>query len=110
SVTPNAPAETSGSVTPVGYSSTQVWPYESRSANVWTQDKDPAFASNVPAIAVVDSGIQDRADFGSRLVASVNLSTLPGSTGTDDGRGHGTFVAGIAADGLPGITGANPAA
>jgi serine protease AprX len=37
-----------------------------------------------------------RADFGSRLVAQVNMTSLqPNSPG--DGRGHGTFVAGIAA-------------
>ena len=63
----------------------------------------------MPSIAIVDSGIQSRPDFGSRIVASVNLSSLPNNS-PGDGRGHGTFVAGIAADGLPGITGADPAA
>jgi serine protease AprX len=72
-------------------------------------DSTPSFAKAVPTIAIVDSGIQSRSDFGSRLLTSVNLSSLANNS-PGDGRGHGTFVAGIAADGLPGVTGANPAA
>src|SRR5207253_5508752 len=45
-----------------------------------------------------------------RLVASVNLSTLDGNTSLNDERGHGTFVAGIAAGAAPGLAGAAPAA
>jgi serine protease AprX len=85
-----------------GYNSNQVWPYESGVAKLW--DK-----ANAPAIAVVDSGIQaDRADFAGRIVANVNLSTLPGNTLNGDGRGHGTFVAGIAAGAADGYAGASP--
>ncbi|MBV8395294.1 MAG: S8 family serine peptidase, partial [Actinobacteria bacterium] len=74
-------------------------------------DARSSFASKMPAIAIVDSGIDaSRADFGGRVVASVNLSSLPLAQGAADGSGHGTFVAGIAADSLPGITGADPAA
>ena len=54
-----------------------------------------------PTIAIVDSGIDATrsADFGSRIVASVNVSSLsPGSTG--DQEGHGTMVAGVAAGGF----------
>jgi serine protease AprX len=53
-----------------------------------------------PAIAIVDSGIDASkiADFGSRVVASVNLSSLaPNLPG--DQLGHGTMVAGLAAGG-----------
>jgi serine protease AprX len=108
SITPNAPVGTSGDVK---WSSTQLWPYESHTAQNWGPDKNANFASRTPSIAVVDSGIQsNRADFGSRVIASVNLSTIPGNTAGGDQRGHGTFVAGVAADGLPGITGADPAA
>src|SRR5205085_2119345 len=46
-------------------------------------------------------------DFGSRLLASVNLSTLPNNS-AGDGRGHGTFVAGVAAGSAPGYAGASP--
>ncbi len=64
---------------------------------------------NVPAIAVVDSGVQaGRLDFGGRVVKSVTMTNLlPNSPG--DGRGHGTFVAGIAAGSGDGYAGAAPA-
>jgi serine protease AprX len=58
-----------------------------------------------PAIAIVDSGIDvtDTPVFGSsnsRIVASVNLSSLsPGASG--DNQGHGTMVASLAAGGPP---------
>ena len=51
-----------------------------------------------PAIAIFDSGVDPTklADFGSRIVASVNFSSLaPGVPG--DQLGHGTMVAGLAA-------------
>jgi serine protease AprX len=53
-----------------------------------------------PAIAILDSGVDSTklADFGSRVVTSVNFSSLaPGVPG--DQLGHGTMVAGIAAGG-----------
>jgi serine protease AprX len=59
-------------------------------------------APQAPAIAIVDSGVDTTrvADFGGRVVASVNLSSLsPGATG--DAQGHGTMVAGIAAGASP---------
>jgi serine protease AprX len=65
---------------------------------------------NVPAIAVVDSGVQaGRLDFGGRVVKSVTLTNLlPNASG--DGRGHGTFVAGIAAGSKSGYAGSSPTA
>jgi serine protease AprX len=65
---------------------------------------------NVPAIAVVDSGVQaGRMDFGGRVVKQVTMTgLLPNSPG--DGRGHGTFVAGIAAGSKAGYAGAAPTA
>jgi len=76
-----------------GYASTQRWPYVARFHTVW----DQVAALNAPTIAIVDSGIQaGRSDFGGRVVAEVNLTSIqPNSSG--DGRGHGTFVAAIAA-------------
>jgi serine protease AprX len=53
-------------------------------------------APQAPAIAIVDSGIETRSDFGSRLVASVNLCSLC-SDSAGDAEGHGTMVAGVAA-------------
>jgi serine protease AprX len=103
-VTPDALVQVSGSV-----SSTQLWPYVSGNSNLWLGDTT-IYAGKAPAIAIVDSGIQARADFGSRVVASVNLSTITGNTSSDDQRGHGTFVAGIAAGASPDLSGAAPGA
>jgi serine protease AprX len=68
--------------------------------------------SSAPAatIAVVDSGIDaTRPEFAGRIAANVNLTSLPGNS-PGDGRGHGTFVAGIAAGKLAGHDGAAPTA
>ncbi len=92
-----------------GYSSNQLWPYESGVSRGWSAPDAP-LPGTAPTIAVVDSGIQaNRADFGNRVLANVNLSTLPDNS-PGDGRGHGTFVAGIAAGGADGYTGATPQA
>ena len=92
-----------------GYSSNQLWPYESGVSQNWTGLGAPTPGPNAPTIAVVDSGIQNRPDFGNRVLANVKLSTLPNDS-AGDGRGHGTFVAGIAAGGADGYTGATPQA
>ena len=64
----------------------------------------------MPTIAVVDSGIDtSKRDYAGRLLASVNLTSLPGNS-AGDGRGHGTFVAGIAAGSALGYAGAAPSA
>jgi hypothetical protein len=109
-VTPDAPVQISsygwGQLSQV--TSSQLWPYESGNADMWQGD-DYLYSNKLPAIAVVDSGIQPgRSDFGNRVIASVNLSTLAGNTSLDDQRGHGTFVAGIAAGAGLGLTGAAP--
>jgi serine protease AprX len=54
-------------------------------------------------VAIVDSGVDNSklADFGSRLVASVNLSSLSAPGGPADAEGHGTMVAGILAGASP---------
>ena len=91
-------------VTLSGYTSTQRWPYVAGFHGVW----NTAAAANAPAIAVVDSGIQTgRSDFGTRIAAQVNLTSIqPNSAG--DGRGHGTFVAAIAAGEKSGRAGGSP--
>jgi serine protease AprX len=101
-ITPDASVHLSG------LSSDQMWPYESGVAKLWGTATAPA--PQAPTIAIVDSGIQaNRADFGngSRIVGNV---TLTGSTTNSpgDGRGHGTFVAGIAAGSADHYAGAAP--
>jgi serine protease AprX len=116
-VTPDSFVKVSGGILPSvlpKLSSTQLWPYESGNANLWPGDLT-TFLGKAPAIAIVDSGVQNRGDFGNRLVASVNLSTIAGNTATDPGalddkRGHGTFVAGIAAGAASDLAGAAPGA
>lgn len=56
-------------------------------------------APQAPTIAVIDSGIDTSktADFGSRVVASVNMCSLCTDNTTNDLEGHGTMVAGVAA-------------
>ncbi|NUR75293.1 MAG: S8 family serine peptidase [Thermoleophilia bacterium] len=102
-VTPDASVKVSAT------SSTQLWPWDSGNALLWNGDTT-YYSKSTPTIAVVDSGIQNRADFGSRLLASVNLSTIPGNDSMDDQRGHGTFVAGIAAGAASDLAGAAPTA
>src|SRR6266511_2911695 len=101
-ITPDASVHLSG------LSSDQMWPYESGVAKLWGTATAPA--PQAPTIAIVDSGIEaNRADFGngSRIVGNV---TLTGSTANSpgDGRGHGTFVAGIAAGSASRYAGAAP--
>lgn len=87
------------------FTSDELWTYSTGVSWLWG-----GASSTMPAIAVVDSGIQsNRADFdgGSRVAAQVNLSSMtPNAPG--DGRGHGTFVAGIAAGSAAGYAGAAP--
>jgi serine protease AprX len=67
--------------------------------------------SNLPAIAIVDSGVDTSKtqDFGSRVVASVDLdSDNPNATGDD--QGHGTMVAGVAAGASSSYPGVAPTA
>jgi serine protease AprX len=104
-ITADAPVKLSGGPAVGGYSSNQMWPYESGNAKLWGLP-----AASLPTIAIVDSGIQrDRVDFGggARVLPQVNVASLtPNSPG--DGRGHGTFVAGVAAGSAPGYAGAAP--
>ena len=87
-----------------GFSSNQLWPYQQGFASLW------GLASmTMPAIAIVDSGIQNRIDFTGRIRASVRLSSSSANS-FGDGRGHGTMVAGIAAGSGVGYAGAAPSA
>jgi serine protease AprX len=84
------------------------WPYVVGAQRYWGSAY--SYAAPAATIAIVDSGIDTtRSDFGSRVVANVNLSTLSGNS-AGDGRGHGTMVAGIAAGSASGRTGVAPRA
>ncbi len=101
-VTPDSPVESTGTMK----FSSQLWPYVSGNARLWGSNWRPA--PDAPTIAVVDSGVDaSKQDFSGRAYPQVNFSsTTPNAQG--DGDGHGTFVAGIAAGGNPGYTGASP--
>src|SRR2546423_7068745 len=105
-VTPDAVVKVSGLTPTNAPVSGQLWPYEAAFGQLWGTDAQ--YAGKVPTIAVVDSGIEPgRADFGNRVLASVNLSSLPNNS-PGDGRGHGTFVAGIAGGSAFGYAGGGP--
>jgi serine protease AprX len=106
-VTWDAPVKLSATAYPT---SKHLWPTASGVSPLW--GTQPKAGQKVPAIAIVDSGIdKNRADFdnGARVIDSVVLTQLqPNSAG--DGRGHGTFVAGIAAGSAKDQAGAAPGA
>ncbi len=107
-VTPDSLVETTayGNGNGNGKYNTQLWPYVSGDAALWGSNWHAA--PDAPTIAVVDSGLDaSKKDFQGRAYPQVNLSsTTPNAQG--DGDGHGTFVAGIAAGGNSGYTGASP--
>ena len=102
-ITLNAPVRLSGTL-----SNKQQWPYVSGVAKYWP-DVTRVLATP-PAIAIVDSGIDaTRPDVAGRVREQVALTSLPHNS-PGDGRGHGTFVASIAAGSASGYAGAAPAA
>ena len=91
------------------YTSSQLWPHQNGVSRLWGTDAQPA--PRAPTIAIVDSGIDNLSpDFGSRIVRRQVITTLPQNPLMLDSRGHGTFVAGIAAGAAPGLAGAAPTA
>jgi serine protease AprX len=97
-----------------GYENGEMWRQSTHVDQVWNVT-DPLTglvvgpAPQAPAIAIVDSGVDATkvADFGNRVVASVNFSSLaPLATG--DAEGHGTMVAAIAAGASPAYPGVSP--
>ena len=94
------------------YSSTELWPSAVGVDKLWPllQPRKPGGGIDAPTIAFVDSGIEaGRTDFAGRVLAQVNLTSLPGNS-PGDGRGHGTFIAGLAAGSTPKHVGAAPTA
>jgi serine protease AprX len=95
-----------------GFWSAQKWPYAVKAQRVWhkaTKGKLPT----LPAIAIVDSGIQaNRADFhnGADVLTQVSMVNTGTRNSPGDGYGHGTFVAGLADGGADGVAGTSPTA
>lgn len=84
------------------YTSTQLWTKETGVERLWS-------GPQAPTIAVVDSGVDtSRLDFSSRVLTQVSFVSSGNPNSAGDGRGHGTFVAGIAAGSAPGYAGAAP--
>jgi serine protease AprX len=98
-------AVTEDGIVGADYWNEQEWAYVADVDGVWPSRKNNIQAAT---IAVVDSGVDaSRPDLAGRVVEQVVLASLaPNSPG--DGRGHGTFVASIAAGGVNGHTGAAP--
>ena len=92
------PDETYGAatITPTPYQNNESWRLTTNIEPLW--DTALAPAPQAPAIAIVDSGVDatKTGDFGSRVVASVNLCSSCTDGAVDD-EGHGTMVAGLAA-------------
>lgn len=89
------------------FTSTQLWPHENGVAKLWNH------SYTMPAIAIVDSGIEKSLpdfDLGARVIHREVIASLPQDPTKLDGRGHGTFVAGIAAGSAPGFAGSAPRA
>jgi serine protease AprX len=102
-ITPNGVMRLSGSAT-----NTQKWPYSVGVSKYWPGIS--ATTVSPPTIAIVDSGIDTtRPDVAGRVRESVTLTALPNNS-PGDGRGHGTFVASIAAGAATGYYGAAPTA
>jgi serine protease AprX len=107
-ITPNAPVNVSGSISANTLSNTQKWPLVAGAPKYWPDASKGTLAT--PTIAVVDSGIDTtRPDVAGRVLEQVTLTSLPNNS-PGDGRGHGTFVASIAAGSAPGYAGAAPSA
>ena len=72
----------------------QKWPGGAHVDWFWSS---PSFKTPAATMAIVDSGVDtSNGQFGTRLLAQVDL-TSQGPSLRADGRGHGTFVAGVAA-------------
>jgi serine protease AprX len=86
------------------YSSNQLWAHESGVSAFWY-----GTPRQMPAIAIVDSGIdKNLPDFAGRNIKQVNLVGSGKPNAALDGRGHGSFVAGIAAGSAKGYAGVAP--
>ncbi|MDP8911773.1 MAG: S8 family serine peptidase, partial [Actinomycetota bacterium] len=100
-ITPDHPVRLSGST------SKQLWPYAVNVDDYWPGATK--LSLRPPTIAIVDSGIDaSRTDFSGRVLTQVEMVNTGDEDSAGDGRGHGTFVASIAAGSAAGYLGAAP--
>ncbi len=85
-----------------GYTNGQLWVSASGVSSTWAAL--PSTAA-YPTIAIVDSGVTNIGELGTRFLGNVNFVTSPANYGA---YGHGTFVSSIAAGEDPGYAGAEP--
>jgi hypothetical protein len=71
------------------YSNTQQWPVAADAQKGWSST-----LPTPPAIAIVDSGIQSRTDFGNRLLTQVSIANGVTTQSQGDAYGHGTLSRG----------------
>jgi serine protease AprX len=92
------------------FTSNELWTSAVGVDRLWPMLPSFGHGAGTPSIAFVDSGLDaNRSDFAGRVRAQVNMTSLPGNS-AGDGRGHGTFVAGLAAGSASGRAGAAPTA
>jgi serine protease AprX len=103
----SAPSNPTPTIRPLLYGgvwSSQIWPAAAGLPPLW----EATAQTPVPAIAVVDSGIDPSTpDVAGRIVDQVTITQSPGNS-PGDGRGHGTLVASLAAGNANGRAGAAP--
>ncbi len=93
------------SVRALGFTSNQLWTHEAGVSKLWSNSAKAA------TIAIVDSGVDaSTPDLLGRVKEQVNLVSTGKPNAPGDGRGHGTFVASIAAGSAPLTAGAAPTA
>src|SRR5207247_1357663 len=86
-------------------SNPQLWPDAAQVSGFW-----PSFEAGLtaPTVAVIDSGIDNtHPDLAGQVVASATFVSSGANT-DGDGRGHGTFVAGLLAGSADGHAGVAP--
>lgn len=93
-------------------SAKQLWAHQNGASSYWGTTL--SLGPKPPAIAIVDSGIDSGVvgfgTLGSRIVDRQVFTSLAQDGSKRDGRGHGTFVAAMAAGDAPGYAGVAPRA
>jgi serine protease AprX len=104
SITPDGQVAQQAAYTPL-----ELWPRVVRADELWPADRKDG--PRPPAIAIVDSGVDDGvADFDRRIAARVSTTSFSSGSSGSDAFGHGTMVASIAAGASGSYPGVAPTA